>query len=194
MIHEVGVELGVHLASKGCPFQVVDGPELRPTTTFARERVVIEHDPAGDSFTSRHLVDRNPRTRMTRLTGVKVTIYAQRANKGAIYWEHVRRAEQVLDMVLIGLDVVAKKRKNLVDFKSGKFVFPPDLKDGETMGGAVYELLLTFDRGVADRNWDGTGDQTVTVTEGFIQNTTTLSGSTEDGGTSTEIASGTGDP
>ena len=86
---------------------------------------------------------------MTRNVGVKATIYAQCPSKGAFYWEHVRRAEHVLDMVLVALDIVAKKRANLVVFKSGKFVYPDDFKQGETPGGAVYELYLTFDRGVA---------------------------------------------
>lgn len=164
MIHEVGVDLGAQLASKGCPFPVVDGPEFRPTVTYARERVVIEHDPVGDNFTPRHRADTNPRTRLTRNTGVRVTIYAKHPSAGAIYWEHVRRAEHVLDLVLVGLDVVAKKRQNLVVFRSGKFVYPEDLKASETPGGAAYELLLTFDRGVADRNWDYSAGPTAIVT------------------------------
>lgn len=183
MIHEIGVELGKELASKGCPFAVIDGPEERPTTTFARERVVIEHDPSGDSFGSRHTADKNPRTRLTRITGVKITIYARHPNGGAIYWEHKRRAEHVLDMVLIGIDVIAKTRKNLCAFKSGKFVKPEDLKDSETPGGAMYELLFTFDRGVADRNWDGTAQPTATVGDGTMRNRTVVGDS--DGDTET---------
>lgn len=169
MIREIGVDVQASIASKGCPFPVVNGPELRPTGTFGRERIVIEHDPAGDSFTSRHQTDTNPRTRLTRNIGVKVTIYAQDANKGATYWEHVRRAEHVLDMVLIALDITAKVRKNLAVFRSGKLVYPEDFKaHSETMGGAVYELLLTFDRGVADRRWDGSGLTTATISPQMV--------------------------
>lgn len=164
MIHEVAVvELNAQLASKGCPFRAVDGPEFRPTTTFSRERIVVEHDPNGDNFQSRHLADRHPRTRLTREVGVKITIYAQEPRKGATYWEHIRRAEHVLDMVLVGLDVIVKKRRNILTLRSGKFVYPEDLKESETPGGAVYELYITIDRGVADRNWDGTGAPTATL-------------------------------
>jgi hypothetical protein len=163
MIHEVGVEVAAYMASKGCPFQVIDGPE-RETNTYARERVVIEHDPQGDGFADRHRTDSNPRTRLTRNIGVKVTIYAKNPRTGAPFWEHARRAEHVLDMVLIAFSIVAKKRQNLCVFRSGKFVDPPDLKDSETPGGAKYELYLTFDRGVADRNWDGTSQPTATIT------------------------------
>jgi hypothetical protein len=168
LLHEIGVELAARIGSKGCPFAVYDGPERRPTTTFGRERIVIEHDPNGDSFPPRHRADTNPRTRLTRVVGVKVTIYAQAATKGSIYWEHKRRAEHVLDMVLCGLDVVVKERANILTFRSGKFVDPPDLKPSETPGGAVYELYVTIDRGVADRNWDGTAGPTATVTPQLI--------------------------
>lgn len=163
MIHEIGVELNAALGAKGCPFGVIDGPEFRETTTFGRERIVIEHDPAGDSYTPRQQTDTNPRTRRTRNIGVKVTIFAQNPSKGSQYFEHVRRAEHVLDMVLIALDVIVVARRNRVSFKSGKFVYPADLKDSETPGGAKYELLLTIDRGVADRTWAGAALPTVVV-------------------------------
>ena len=193
MIHEIGVELQAHFTARGCGLPVIDGPEFRPTTTYARERVVIEHDPAGDGYASRHRADTNMRTWLTRNVGVKITIYAQRPNRGAIYWEHIRRAEQVLDMVQVGLSVIAKKRGNLLDLRSSKLVFPDDLKDGETPGGAVYELFCTFDRGVADRTWGGEAPvATVPIVAPFasggpyITTTTTVSGFVTDGGTSTE--------
>lgn len=194
MIHEIGVNLGQYFKAAGCPIPVVDGPEFRPTTTFARERVVIEHNPTGDIFAPRRRADVNPRTRLTREIGVKITIYAQQPSKGAIYFEHVRRAEHVLDIVLIGIDKIAKERKNFVDFSSGKFVYTEDMTKSETPGGAVYELLLTFDRGVVDRSWDGAADPTATISAVYpgtgsgviIRNTDNVSGSTEDGGPSTE--------
>ena len=195
MIHEIAVNLGEILAERGCPIPVIDGPEFRTTTTFARERIVVEHDPAGDSFGPRHRADTGPRTRLTRLTGVKITIYTQKTTKGAIYWEHVRRAEHALDLVLISIDIIAKIRQNLVVFKSGKFVYPEDLKESETPGGAVYELLLTFDRGVAERNWDGTGGPTAIITDVYPNSGTgvTLQSTVNATGIAgTETASGTG--
>lgn len=80
MIHEIAVQLGAALGAKGCPLgaYVIDGPEHRNTTTFARERIVFEHDPdGGDSFEQRKQADTNPRTLLTRFVGVKITIYAQ---------------------------------------------------------------------------------------------------------------------
>lgn len=194
MIHEVGVDLGTQLAGQGCPFIVIDGPEFRKTSTFARERIVIEHDPAGDAFIPPRIASPNPRVTYTRLTGVKITIYAQCPSKGAFYFEHIRRAELVLDMVLVALYKIAKIRANVVAFKSGKFVQPDDFKEGETPGGAVYELLFTFDRGVADRTWAGASLPTATITAVapqtgsgvIILNTDNVSGSNEDGGSSTE--------
>lgn len=193
MIHEIGVQLQAALQAKGCPFVVIDGPERRPTTTFARERVVIERDmSAGDTFAATHLPGKNPVTRLTRLIGCKITIYARAPSKGALEFEHFRRAEQVLDVVLIALYGIAKGRQNQVAFTSGKFVEPPDLTEGETMGGAVYELHFTFDRGVADRTWAGAAQPTANVASGTIQSTTNVSGIVEGGGSESETACGNG--
>lgn len=168
MIHEIGVELQAYFKSKKCPFDVIDGPEIRGTSTFARERVVIEHDPAGDSFVAKHKATTNPRSWGSRNIGVKITLYVKRPSKGATYWEHKRRAEALLDQVFCGLSNIAKERQNLVVFRSGKFIFPEDLKDSETPGGAAYELLLTFDRGIVETNWDGTAQPTATIGDGGV--------------------------
>ena len=194
MIHEVGVNLGQYLAAKRCPFEVVDGPERRGTVTFARERVVIERDQdVGDGFDENRISKRNPATYLTRLIGCKVTIYARAPNAGAFYWEHQRRAERVLDLVLANLYEIAKIRRNLCSFKSGRFVDAPDLKPTETPGGAIYELKFTFDRGVTNNDWLGDPPFTdLVIPEGMIKNTVKVLGATESGGESTEIASGTG--
>jgi hypothetical protein len=187
VIHYVGADLKANLAAHLCPFDVVDGPERRPTTTGSRERVVIEHDPSGgDSFKASHLQGPGPpRTVLVRDIAYKVTIYAKSPHPGAAVWEHRQRAERVLDLVVVGLYQVAKVRKNLVTLKSGKFVDPPDIKDSETPGYATYELLLNFDRGVTDQNWDGSESTVITIVEGMIQNTTKANG---------ETAAGTGNP
>lgn len=187
MIHYVGVDLKADLAAHKCPFDVVDGPEFRPTTTGARERIVIEHDPnGGDAFGASHKQGPGPpRTVWVRTVAYKVTIYAKETHPGAAYWEHKQRADRVLDLVLVGLYQVAKVRANIFQVKSGKFVLPVDLKASETPGFAVYELLFTFDRGVTDQNWDGSQPQVITIVEGMIQNTTNSDG---------ERAAGTGNP
>jgi hypothetical protein len=171
VIHELGVEIGAILASKGLGIPVVDGPERRPTTTFSRERIVIERD-GEDGFISRHRTNVNPHAVMTRVIACKITIYAQQPSKGAAEFEHYRRAEQMLDLVLCAIEVRAKTRQNIWLPKSGKFVIPPDMKEGETMGGAIYEFKFTFDRGVEDRKWDGSFPAEASVTSGFIQSST----------------------
>lgn len=166
MIHEIGVELGAALAGRKCPIKVIDGPEHnRKTTTGARERIVIEHDmQSGDTFGPKHVSDnRQPAKSITVFVAAKITIYAQCPSKNAIYWEHVRRAEKIRDMVVFALREVIVQRKNTYNFRGGKFVYPDDLKESETPGGAAYELYFTVDRGITDNNWDDTGAATTTI-------------------------------
>lgn len=158
MIHEIGIELGAALALKGFPlkgFPVVDGPEPTKTTTGARERIVIEHDDGGDSFRAVRGEHKNPNLRTIRNIGVKITIYAQATNAGATHWEHRRRAEHVLDLVLVALDKVIYARKNGYTLTKGRFVQPDDLAASEVIAGAVYELTFTVERGVAEQTWKG---------------------------------------
>lgn len=170
MIHEIGQDLLAQFQARAVPIPVVDGPEHRPTTTFARERVVIEHDFSADEINAprgaRQLTVTNGQApvRYNVLTGVKITIYAKATRAGAMYWEHVRRAEQIRDQILCCLYVIQKVRQNVCSFKSGKFIYPKDLEDSETPGGAAYELFLTFDRAAFDQNWDGTTAKVITVT------------------------------
>jgi hypothetical protein len=165
MLHEIGVDMYAQLVAQGCPFPVYDGPERRPTTTYARERIVIEHDDdSNDSFPSGpHKATRNPRSFLTRNMAAKIRIYAQEPRPGAFEFEHRRRAEHVLDMVLVALEKVAKTRKNLWLPTSGKFIQPEDLGKSEVVGGAVYELKFWFDRGVDDYTWTLAGPPTATI-------------------------------
>lgn len=158
MLHEIGKELGAFLASKGVPFVVIDGPERTGTTTFARERIVIEHDvEGGDEFGNVLSQRPNPQQKAVRIFGAKITIYAQAPASGAQTYEHRRRAEHVLDSVLVGLDAVVRGRKNTLKLKSGRFDPKPtaDLAKSEVANGAVYELKFSVDRGVRDVTWAG---------------------------------------
>lgn len=154
MLHEIGVELGAALAAQGCPLRVIDGPEPTKTTTYARERIVIEHDDA-DGFVPTQSQHRNPKIRMVRNVAAKVTIYAQSPAAGAMEWEHTRRAEHVLDLVLVALDYVVSVRKNRWTIKGGGFVRPDDLAKSDTQGGAVYALTFAVERGVYEQKWNG---------------------------------------
>jgi len=155
VIHEIGVELGAALVAQGCPLKVVDGSEPTKTSTYARERIVIEHDD-GDGFGPVRSQHRNPKLRMVRTVAAKVTIFAQSPAPGAQEWEHIRRAEHILDLVLVALEKVVVARKNAWSVKGGKFVLPDDLKASDTIGGAVYELTFTVERGVYEQKWNGT--------------------------------------
>jgi len=155
MLHEIGVELAAALGAQGCPFPVVDGPEPTQPASFLPERVVIQHDD-GDSFVraprSQHV---NPKHRFVRNIAAKVTIYAKSPALSATDWEHRRRAEHVLDLVLVALDKVISLRKNGWSVTGGRFVPLADLSKSEIAGGAVYELSFAVERGVFEQKWNG---------------------------------------
>jgi len=155
MMHDIGKELAAQLAQQDCPFKVVDGPEATGTTTYARERIVVEYDEGGDRFGPPRSPRPNPKHIMTRSVGGKITIYAQSGYSGAKEFEHRRRAEHALDMVLVGMHKVARLSKNSWTPTGGKFIQPADLENSERPAGAVYELSFTFDRAVVDRTWAG---------------------------------------
>jgi len=151
MMHEIGRELEARLQSKGCPLKVVDRERTKPAGWV--ERIVIEED--GDTFApvrSQHI---NAKHRFTRAIGGKLTIYARSGSANATEWEHRRRAETILDLVLCAMAYVAAVRRNAWSPKSGAFVVPEDFADAERLGGAAYELKFAFDRGVLDRTWTG---------------------------------------
>ncbi len=170
MIREVGKELLLALKAQGCDaFKVLEGPERTKPTSFGNERIVLEHDePAGDSYGITRRADVNPKTRMTRVIGATLTIYAQDPTPGAKPFEHRRRAEHVLDLVLIALGDVFSVRKNGWSVKGGRFTQPKDLEASEQIGGAVYELSFSFERGVTERTWAGAAKPEITITEGLI--------------------------
>lgn len=176
MIHEIGVELQAELAAKGVPFRVVDGPEDTQTTTWGRERIVIERDEdRGDSFGPVKSQRANPKHRFTREIGAKITIYTQSTRSGAQGFEHFRRADHALDLVLVALDKVVRTRRNTLTISGGRFLRPADLENSERRGGAVYELTFTVDRAVYEQKWDGSIAGEWTVTPGSIANTTKVS-------------------
>ncbi|HEU5480422.1 MAG TPA: hypothetical protein VFU90_11340 [Candidatus Tumulicola sp.] len=173
MIHAIGEQLAAALAAAGIPLPVIDGPERRPTGTFARERIVLE--PAGDDrFESNHKATKNPKTKFSRVVSYKATLYVQAQSKGAMEWEHKVRAEALLDQVIIALEAIVKARANMWAPKSGKFVLPADLKDTETPGGAIYEFTFTIDRGITTDSWTGQAAPQVTASAGFVTNQTNV--------------------
>lgn len=177
MIAAIAKELDDALRAKGVPLRVSMGPERTDTATPARERIVVEYDDsAGDSLSTapQH---RNTAIKFVRLVGAKLTIYAQDSNAGAMDYEHRRRAEHALDLVLVALDGVVRGRRNTLAIRGSRFIRPDDLAQGKHFGGAAYELTFTVDRAVADTTWKNETTPTVTMAEGGLRmrNTTRVS-------------------
>src|SRR5678816_1241544 len=148
MIHEVGVDIDVKLKAKKCPLRVVTGPE-KTEQLYSHERIVIQRDfDAGDSFIPARSQGKNPMQTNVRNIGAKVRIYAKAASAGAMFFEHERRAEHVLDLFLVALYQVAAERRNGYALKSGRFIKPEDVPSDRTVSefpGAVYELALSYE-------------------------------------------------
>lgn len=193
MIHEIGVELAAALKAKGYAAVVVDGPEATGSTSFARERIVIEHDADGtDKFGPALSQHKNPKQRMTRGIAAKLTIYAQTTTAGAMPFEHRRRAEHILDMVLVAMDGVAIARKNKWTPTGGKFVTPPDLAGSDAFAGASYALTFTFDRGVFDATWAGASRPEAAVGVGGVSITNTTNVTQANGPDGEDVETGCG--
>lgn len=158
-MHEIALELTTELRAVGCPLQVVEGPEPSETATWGRERIVLEHA-TGDRFTAPLSQRTTPKYRFVRLVAAKLKIYAQTPRGGALAWEHRRRAEHVLDLVLVALEKVILARHNNFVVGSGGFFDPPDMQGTATRAGAAYELAFTVDRAVVPQTWDGELEET----------------------------------
>lgn len=164
MIHQVTSELQAKLRAKHCPFPVVDGPERLGQVSW-RERVVLERDDNGDSFIAPKSQRDNPKQRAICVQGWKISIWAKSPNSNALEYEHCRRAEQVRDLVVCSLYEIAKVRCNGLGLGRGQFKTPEGLADSERNGGALYELLLTFERGIFDVTWQGEKAPEATIGE-----------------------------
>ena len=185
MIHQLGVELRAALgalAPVACPLPVVDGPEPAQTTTFGRERIVIEHDyDASERFVeprSQHQITGRPGNfgpqQFNRHIAAKLSIYGQSSSPGALHWEHRRRVEHLLDLVLVQLRAVTMRRKNWLVLTGGRFFVPADLKATEIAGGAAYELKFTVERGVYEQDYAGNIAGTFKVIDGSIAESTSV--------------------
>ncbi len=176
MIHEIGRELEAALLAQGCPFKVVDGPEAAKPVTYRDGLIVIERDEdSGDSFVEPKSQTINPKMYAVRNIGVKLTIYAQSAAAGAAPFEHRRRAEHVLDCVIVALIDIRAARKNGLKWSGGRFVQPADLEKSAAIAGATYELKLTWERGITKKTWAGGIRPEFTITADNLTSTTLVS-------------------
>jgi hypothetical protein len=166
VIHEIAVDLRAALIAQGCPIPVVDGPETTDTAAWSRERIVVEHGDA-DAFDPPWSQNNGiSRRRMTRRMACKVKVYAQSALAGALFFEHRRRCDHILDLVLVALSGITYLRKGHQAFlpDGGGYFDPPDLEDSKLRGGCAYELRFTFDRAIQEQTWDGDHAPTAEIT------------------------------
>lgn len=179
MLREIAAELEANLGLIECPLHVIPGPEPAATTTFARERIVLEHDEkTPDQFKAPRVAgQKNPRIRLIRDVAAKLTIYAQAPGAGATHWEHRRRAEHILDLVLVQLQkTVVYARQTGMTIGRGSFIEPADLAASEAIRGAAYQLEFTLERAVIEQNYDSSiaGEGTFSHTVNTVSSTDTV--------------------
>jgi len=181
VIREIGAELQTALRARGVPFDVVVGPEATRTTTWGRERIVIEY--AGqDKFVPVRSQRHNAKHYGNVQFGGKLTIYAKSAKAGAMPWEHRRRAHAVMRQCVVALSDVLYQRKNDVAFTGGELTVPADLVASEVHGGAAYELRFTFEASIPDRDWAGdAADEVNTDDLSFANQTRARHAGTDEG-------------
>ena len=176
MLHEIGRELETKLGAQGCPLKVVDGPEATTSTTWSRERVVIGHDEDGrDSFSGARTQSVNPVVLGVLNQAVKISIYAQASAPGAAMFEHRRRSLRAAHMIYIALEEIRSTRKNGVVWTGGRFVQPFDLEKSPSPAGAVYEMTLTWERGISKLTWAGADQDEFTITATNLTSTSKAS-------------------
>lgn len=177
MISAICADVQTRLEALGCHFPVVDGPEDTDTIGFTRERVVVEYDDGGsDRFsppTNPNAQGRKKRMFFVRTMALKVTVIAQSPKKGALYLEHRRRCEHVVDLVLVAFAEVADDRKNQFVPLAGRPWTPKDQEKGATTAGYGYAFTCTFDRGVFKTTFKG--EERPTAALAGINSTTKVS-------------------
>jgi hypothetical protein len=175
MIHEIAVALAENLRSRGLGIPVVDGPEPTETTTFGRERVVLEYsEDDGDTF-GPPVPHQNPRAVFERFIGVRLRIYTQSVHANALQFEHFVKGDRLVDMVLSGLDRVIRSRRYQWTVGRGRYTRPADLDGSPVLGGVVYELIFSVQRSVREVDWDGSANPELSVTGDLINSKTMVS-------------------
>lgn len=194
MLYDLTKEIRAVLQSKGVPVSIEYGPERTQSTTFGRERIVLEEDvDAGDSFGPAISVHTNPKHRASQRLGVAVRIYAQATIVGAAVQDHRRRARAIFDPLFVAIDTILRgSRKNLWEPSSGKFLSADEfqLRGLETWSGAVYEFKFTVSRAIEDLTWVGDANPEITLGAGSIRSTTNVTTFNGPGNQTEEVACG----
>ena len=185
MIQKIREELAAYLAARAVPVTVeMNEPAggTKAQVTFGRSRITLEEaDGLADSFESARAQRLANQVRFSRVQAWVLRIYAKSGRTGALDLEHKRLANDILDFVLAGLSEIAATRLNRFAPQRGGFVRLPDLAESERPGGAVYELALTFDRGVAEAvTWSSHDEPSVTLTAGQLTSKTNVTSANAD--------------
>jgi hypothetical protein len=157
MIHEIARELRTLLETAGVPMPVVDGPEKAASIVTPRERIVVERLRTPEPIVAPKGTNagRNPVHVFDRKLNAKITIYAQEPRAGALYHEHVRRADLAADRVLAALRQSLVARKNGAEIGAGQLAELEDAKGTPVTNFAVYEIPFFVRRAVEVRTWAG---------------------------------------
>lgn len=154
-LYEIVREVDAALAARKVPFPVVYGPERTESTTWAEERVVIQHPrvPGTDTLEGPRGLAKNPRAHARCHVGAVAHIYARSPLAGAGIHDHERRARAVLDRLYVALDKTIRGAGSPWAATGGGFIVPPDAEGSSTWGGVIYELPFTYERAMQDRAW-----------------------------------------
>lgn len=176
MLYEITKELDTALQAQGVPLRVVFGPERTAPVTSAAERIVVQHAEGGgaDSFGPPMVPGGNPRPQALRRCGAVARIYAQSTLAGAAVQDHRRRAEAVLDRLVVALTALGTSRRSPVELQGGGFIDLVDEQGTATRSGAVYELRFSIARAVYDTTWAGDALPETTIGSGTITSTTSV--------------------
>jgi len=174
VIREYALQLRAKLEELGCPVPVVDDDEGTTTTTFARSRIVVSEDPdRDDAYGPPRGAQRNPRAYYSVQIPVRVSIYAQAPQSGALPFEHRRYARRIAGAVLSALHEIAVTRRNHILTPSGRRVTPEDLEGSERPRGALYELTFAIEAEVpAASTWSSVAAPTKTFESDTFESTT----------------------
>lgn len=171
MLHEIVNECNARLAAAGCPVQVEDGPYAEETT-WGKERIVLSHDTGGgDSFGPPIGARGNPHMALSMEVGFVARVYAKSGRRGALYFEHVRRAYKIVHAFSIAITNVCRARKQACTLQGGRIVQVVDLNKSFNDAGVVYEITGRIGMAVFDAKWDGEGNEEITVGADLIKTT-----------------------
>lgn len=107
--------------------------------------------------------------------GCEILIYAREPSAGAAPLEHLRRVEQVRDLVVVGLRKITIARGNELVLESGEPGHLEDAERSDVHHGALYRLQFSIGRAIEDRTWAGAASSEATLIAGQVRNTTKVS-------------------